>query len=41
MKIFRLHSANYAKRMEDLFKELVGPGILDKGDSENEITFKK
>ena len=27
MKIYRVHSANYAKRMEDLFRGLVGLGL--------------
>ena len=27
MKIYRVHSANYAKRVEDLFRGLVGLGL--------------
>ena len=46
MKIYRGHSENYTKRVEDLFRGLVGLGLpnhsqLEEGDSENEITLKK
>ncbi len=41
----QFHSANYAKRVEDLFRGLVGlrspnHSLTGRGDSENEITFR-
>ena len=40
-----MHSKKNAKRVEDLFRGLVGLGLpnhslMEEGDSENEITFK-